>query len=164
MAAVFERRERFKVDKEVSTDHVLFNFAAETILMMVTNTGAEAVMMHKETTLGQAELVATDKIQNISTLKCPESPKLTDRRDAKQDLKLFKISIDTGLSVEAKAKFSDIINEFSDVFSKNEWDNGQCDVTAHKNQVKPGWRPTKLLSRRIPLYYKEDRREKLMLS
>ena len=153
---VFEPHERFKVDKEVNADYVLFNFAEETIPVMVTNTVDEAVMIHKNTTLGQSELVATDKNQNISTLKSRKSPKITDKKDAKYDLKLVKNSIDTGIFPEAKAKFSELINEFSDVFSKNEWDIGQCDVTAHKIQVEPGSRPIKLPNRRMPLHYKDD--------
>ena len=161
LAAVFEPHERFKVDKEVSADHVLFNFSEETIPVMVTNTGDEAVMIHKDTTLGQSELVAMDKIQNISTLKNRKSPKLTDKKDAKYALKLVKNSIDTGISLEAKAKFSELINEFSDVFSKNEWDIGQCDVTTHKTQVEPGSRPIKLPNRRMPLHYKDDLQEKI---
>ena len=39
LAGVFEPQERLKVDKEVSADHVLFNFAEETNQVMVTNTG-----------------------------------------------------------------------------------------------------------------------------
>ena len=58
---------------------------------MVTNTGDEAVKIHKETTLGQSKLVAMDKIQNISTHKSRKSPKLTDKKDAKHRLKLVKI-------------------------------------------------------------------------
>ena len=54
LAAVFEPHERFKVDKEVNADYILFNFAEETIPEMVTNTGDEAVMIHKNTTLGQS--------------------------------------------------------------------------------------------------------------
>ena len=128
--------------KEVRANHVLFNFAGETIPVILTNTGDEEVMIHKDTTLGQSELVATDKIQNISTLR--KSPKLTDKKDAKHDLKIVKNSIDSGISLEAKAKFSEPIEEFSDVFSKNEWDIGQCDVTAHKIEIEPGSRPVKL--------------------
>ena len=112
LAAVLEPHERFKVDKEVSDDQVLFNFAEETIQGMVTNTGNGAVMIHKETTLGQSELLATEKIQNISTLKSRKSPKLTDKKDAKYDLKLVENSIDTGISLEATAKFTELINEF----------------------------------------------------
>ena len=102
-----------------------------------------------------------DKIQNLSTLKSRKSPKLTDKKDAKYDLKLVKNSIDTGISLEAEAKFSELISEFSDVFSKNEWDIGQCDVTAHKIQIEPGSRPIKLPNRRMPHHYKQDLQEKV---
>ena len=161
LAAVFEPHKRFKVDKEVSADHVLFNFAEETIPVMVTNTGDEAVMINNESTLEQSELVATGKIQHISTLRSRESPKLTDKRDAKYHLKLVKSFIDTDISLEANAKFSESINEFSDVFSKIEWDIGQCGVSAHKIQLKPGTRPIKLPNRRMPLHYMDDLQEKI---
>ena len=46
LAAVFEPHEWFKVYKEVSADRVLFMFTEETIPVMVTNTGDEAVMIH----------------------------------------------------------------------------------------------------------------------
>ena len=121
-------------------------------------------MIHKDTTLGQSELVATDKIQNISTLKSRNSPNLTDKKDAKYDSKLVKNSINTGVSLEAKAKFSELISEFSDVFSKNERDIGQCDVTAHRIQGEPGSRPIKIPNRRMPSHYKDDLQTKVMLS
>ena len=76
-------------------------------------------------------------------------------------MKLVKNSIDTGISLEAKAKLSEIINAFSDVFSKNEWDIGQCDVTAHKIQVEPGSRTIKLPNRKMPLHYKDDLQKKI---
>ena len=161
LAAVFEPHERFKADKEVIADHVLFNFAEETIPVMVTNTGDEAVMIHRKTTLGQSKLVEIEKIQNISTLRGRKSPEITDKKDAKYDLTLVKNSIDTGILPETKAAFSDLINEFSNDFSENEWDIGQCDVTARKIQIEPGCRPVKLLNRRLPLHYKQDLQEKV---
>ena len=164
LATVFEPHERFKVDKEVSAGLVVFNFAKETIPVMVTNTGDEAVMIHEETTLGQCEIVATDKNQNISTLKRRKSPKLTDRRYAKYDLKSVKNSTNTGISLEEKANLSELINEFSDMFSKIERVIGQSSVTAHKIQLEPGSRPIKLPYMRMPLHYKDDLPEKLMLS
>ena len=51
LAPVFEPLERFKVNKEVSADQVLFNFAEETIPVMVTNTGDEEDMIYKDSTL-----------------------------------------------------------------------------------------------------------------
>ena len=100
-------------------------------------------MIHRKTTFGQSELVEFEKIQYITTLRVRKSPKLTDNKDAKYILNLVKNSIDTGKISETKAPFSDLINEFSDVFSKNDWDIGQCDVTAHEIQIEPGSRPAK---------------------
>ena len=65
-------------------------------------------------------------------------------------MKVVKNSIESGISLEAKAKFSEPIEEFSDVFSKNEWDIGQCDVTAHKIEIEPGSRPVKLSQKDAP--------------
>ena len=47
------------------------------------------------------------------------------------------------------------------MFSKIEWDIGQCDVTAHKIQVEPGSRPIKVPNRRMLLHYKDDLQEKI---
>ena len=100
LAAVYELHERFKVENEVTADHVLFNFSKETVPLMVINSVDEPVMIHRKTTLGPSQLAAQDKIQNLGTLKSPKSPKLTDRNDAKYDLNLVKNSIDTGIPPE----------------------------------------------------------------
>ena len=76
-------------------------------------------------------------------------------------MKFVKISIAAGISPEAKAMFSELINDFSDLFPKNEKDNCSCDVTAHKKQIETGPRPVKLPNRRIPLLYKEDLKENI---
>ena len=91
-----------------------------------------------------------DEIQNNSTLKGRKKPKLSNKTGVKNNLKLVKNSMDSDISPEAKAKFSELINEFSDVFSKNEREIGQCDVTAHKFQVEAGSRPIKHPNRRMP--------------
>ena len=152
LAATFEPYEQFETENQVSADHVLFNFAKEVIPVMVSNCGDEAVMINRKTTLGQSELVEMEKIQIISTLRGRKSPKLTDKKDAKYDLTLIKKSIDTGIIPETKVAFSDLINEFSDVFSRKEWKTGQCDVAANKTQNEPGFRSVKLPNRRMPLH------------
>ena len=85
-----------------------------------------------------------DRNQNIRALKSRNSPKLADKKDTKYYLKLVEKSIDTGILPKSKARFSDLINEFSDAFSKNEWDSRQLDVTAHKIQIEACSRPVKL--------------------
>ena len=54
-----------------------------------------------------------------------------------------------------------MIDEFSDVFSKSEWDLGKCDVTEHRIEVEPGSRPVKIPARRMPLHYKQDLQKKI---
>ena len=102
-----------------------------------------------------------DKVQNISTLKSRKSPKLTDRKNTGYDLKMVKNSIVTGISMEAKAKFFELMNVFSEMFFKNERDIGQCDVTAHKIQVELRSQPVKFQNCRIPLHYREKLQKKL---
>ena len=48
------------------------------------------------------------------------------------------------------------MKEFSDIFSKSEWDLGKCDVTTHRIEAEPGSKPVKIPTRRMPLHYKED--------
>ena len=91
LADVFEPHERFHVANEVSVDHVLFIFADEMNPVMVLNSGDEAVKIHKKTKLRQPELDATDEIQNNITLKSGKSPKLTNNKDARYDLKVVKV-------------------------------------------------------------------------
>ena len=119
-------------------------------------------MIYKNTTLGQSELVAMDKIQNFSTLKSRKSPKPTDKKDAKYDLNLVKKFIDTGISLEAKAKFPELISEFFDVFSKNEWDIGQCNVTAHKMSIEPCSDQSNSLTEGYPSTTNKTYKKKLM--
>ena len=62
LATLLEPHERFKADKEVSADLVLFNSAEIISQVMVTYTGNEAVIIHKDTTVGQYEVVETEII------------------------------------------------------------------------------------------------------
>ena len=52
------------------------------------------------------------------------------------------------------------MKEFSDIFSKSEWDLGKCDVTTHGIEIEPGSKSVKLPSCRMPLHYKEDLQKK----
>ena len=65
LAAVFEPHEWFKVENEVSADHVLFNFPEKTILVMVIMCGYETVRIHEQTKVGQPDLVATDEPKTL---------------------------------------------------------------------------------------------------
>ena len=43
-----------------------------------------------------------------------------------------KTAVDNQLPFSLQGEFGSLIHEFSDVFSKNEWGLGKCDVTSHK--------------------------------
>ena len=45
------------------------------------------------------------------------------------------------------------------MFSRNEWDIGQCEVAVHKIHNEVGSRPVKLPIRRMTLHYKQDFQE-----
>ena len=75
-----------------------------------------------------------------------------------------KIAVDNQLPFSLQDEFGSLIDKFSDVFSKTEWDIGKCDITSHRIDVYAGCRPVKLLNRRMPLHYKEDLRGKLDVS
>ena len=72
-----------------------------------------------------------------------------------------KTTVHKQLPVSLQDEFDSLIDNFSDVFFKNECNIGKCNVTSHKVDVCPGSRPVKLPNRRMPLHYKEGRSEKL---
>ena len=51
---------------------------------------------------------------------------------------LVKTAVDNQLPFSLQDEFGSLIDEFLDVFSKNEWDIGKYDVTSHKIDVYPG--------------------------
>ena len=53
------------------------------------------------------------------------------------------------------------MDDFSDIFTVNQWDLGKCDATSHRIDVEPGSQPKKLPNKRMPLHYKDDLKEKL---
>ena len=55
-----------------------------------------------------------------------------------------------------RADFRNLIDEFGDFFSINQWDFGKCDATSHRIDVKPGSQPIKLPTLKMPVHYKDD--------
>ena len=56
-------------------------------------------------------------------------------------------------------KFS--IDNYSEIFSINQWDHGKSDATSHRTDVKTGSQLIKLPDRRLPVQYKDDLKEKI---
>ena len=76
--------------------------------------------------------------------------------DPKYDLENVKEAISKETNNICRVVFRNLIDDYSDTFSINQWDLGKCDATSHKIDVKPGSEPTKLPNRRMPVQYKGD--------
>ena len=162
LAALFQPNERFNGDKALTAPDMLFNYSEDVIPVIVENSGDEPVTLYKDRTLGTSELVPKEHIQNVGVHKPKEKSQLKfNRNDEKYNLMHVKTAVDNQLSTSLQVEFGSLIDEFSDVSQKNEWDIGKCDVTSHKIDVYPDSRPVKLPNRRMPLHYKEDLREKI---
>ena len=161
----FEPHQKFN-GKDLTAPDMLFTLTEDTIPLVIENSGDSPITVHKHTTLGSSEVISRERIQNIGTAQTgfANDTKMTDMVDEKYDLNLVKGSIDHELYAPIKSQFSALIDELSDVFSKNEGDIGKCDVTSHKIDVYPGSRPIKLPNRRMPLHLKQDLRKKSTLS
>ena len=79
------------------------------------------------------------------------------------DLKNVIDSISHETSDHLKQNYEELVKELEDVFLKNQWDIGRCDAVSHKIDVVPGSKPIKLPNTRIPMHYKRDLMERLML-
>ena len=162
LKALFEPNGRFNGDKALTAPDMLFNYSEDVIPVVIENSGDEPVTLYKDTTLGTSEIVRKEHIQNIWVQKPNDKLETKfNRTDAKYNLMHVKTAVDNQLPFSLQGEFGSLIDEFSVIFSKNEWDIGKCDVTSHKIDVYPGSRPVKLPNRRMPLHYKEDLREKL---
>ena len=161
LAALFEPTGRFNGDKALTAPDMLFNYSGDVIPVVIEKSGDDPVTLYKNTTLGTSEKVPKEHLQNVGVQKPKDkSPTKFNRTDEKYNLMHVKTTVDNQLPFSLQDEFGTLIDDFSDVFPKNEWDIGKCDVTSHKIDVYPGSRLVKLPNRRMPLHYKEDLRKK----
>ena len=158
MSALFEFRDKFEQKNEVSAPNVLFDFREEVIPIAINNKTEEEITIYKNTTLGFSETLPEAVMNNISKLPKPLPAPI---KNNKYDLNSLKNSVDKDIPKRSHDQFGSLVKEFSDIFSKSEWDLGKCDVTTHRIQVKPGSKSVKIPTRRMPLHYKEDLQRKI---
>ena len=158
LCALFEPKEKF-VTENISAPNILFNLSEETIPIAIDNKTDNEITIYKDTTLGFSEIVPQAVINSITNI--PSSSKLVPMKPNKYDLVNVKKSADKTVPRRYQTQFASLIDEYSDVFSKSEWDLGRCDITEHKIEIEPGSRPVKIPSRRMPLHYKEDLQKKI---
>ena len=80
--------------------------------------------------------------------------------DPKYDLESVKKAISEEINNNCRADFRNLIDDYSDMFSINQWDLGKCDASSHKLDVKASSQSLKLPNRRMALHYKDDLKEK----
>ena len=157
MCALFEHRDKFEPNNEVSAPNVRFEFTEEVIPIAITNETEEEITIYKNTTLGFSKIVPEAVINN--TWKLPK-PLPAPIKNNKYDLNKLKKSVDKDIPKRFHDQFGSLVKKFCDNFSKSEWDLGECDVTTHRIEVEPGSKPVKIPTRRLPLHYKEDLQKK----
>ena len=158
VCALFEPKDKFESNNEVSAPHVFFDFTEEIIPIAIDNKTEEEITIYKNTTLGFSEILPEAVINNISKLPKPLTAPI---KRNEYDLNILKKSVDKDIPKRFHDQFGSLVKEFSDIFSKSEWDLGKCDVTTHRIEVEPGSKPVKIHSRRMPLHYKEDLQKKI---
>ena len=158
VCALFEPKDKFEPDNDVSAPNVLFDLTEEIIPIAIDNKTEEEITIYKNTTLGLSELVREALINNIS--KLPKSLRAPIKNN-KYDLNILKKSVDKDIPQRFHDQFGSLVEDFSDMISKSEWDLGKCDVTTHRIEVEPGSKPVKIPTRRIPLHYKEYLQKKI---
>ena len=81
--------------------------------------------------------------------------------DPKYDLENVKKANGKEIKNNCRAAFRNLIDDYTDIFSINQWNFGKCDATSHRKDVKPGSQLIKLPNRRMPVHYKDDLKEKI---
>ena len=117
----------------MSALNVLFDLTEEVNPIAIDKT-EEEITIYKNTTLGFSEIVPEAVINNISKLPEPLPAPIKN----KSDLNILKKSVDRDIPKRFHDQFGTLLKEFSDIFSKSEWDLGKSDVTTHRIEVEAG--------------------------
>ena len=158
ICALFEPKDKFEPNNEVSAPNVLFDLTEEVIPMAVDTETEKEITIYKNITLGFSAIVPEAVISNISKLPKPLTATI---KYNKYDLNKLEKVVDKDIPKCFHDQFGSSVKEFSDIFSKSEWDLGKCDVTTHRIEVEPGSKPVTIPTRRMPLHYKKDLQKKI---
>ena len=146
------------IDNEKQLAHdALFSFEKGIAPITIANTIDEVLAIYIDTTLGLSQLVSDRLIQEINQ----KEMKNINEVDPKYELENVKKAISKDKNKNCRADFRILINDFSDIFSINQWDLGRCDATNQRIDVKPGSQPIKLTNRKMPVHYKDNLKEKI---
>ena len=107
--------------------------------------------------MGSSQLVSDRLIQEINQKQMKNYKEV----DPKYDLENVKKANSKEINNNCRADFRNRMDDYSDIFSINQWDLGKCDATSDRIDVKPGSQPIKLPNIRKPVHYKDDIKEKI---
>ena len=155
--ALFEPHERFIDNQNQIAQDALFNFEKGIVPITIANTNDEVSTIYKDTTLGSSQLVSDRLIQAIYQ----KQMKNYNEVDPSYDLENVKKAISKEINNNCRADFRNLLDDYSGIFSINQWDLGKCDATSQRIDAKPGSQPIKLPNRRMPVHYKDDLKEKI---
>ena len=130
----------------------MFSFEKELVPIRTANTIDAALTIHKDTTFGSSQLVSDRLIQEVNRKQTKDFNKL----DPKYDLENVKKAINTEINNNCRVDFRNLLDDYRDFFSIDQWDLGKSDATSHRIDVKPGSQPIKLPNRRMPVHYNDD--------
>ena len=160
VCALFELKDKFEPNNEVSAPNVLFDLTEEVIPIAINNKTEKEITIYKNTTLGISEISPEVVMNNISKLPIPLPAPI---KNNKYDVNILKKPVDKGIPKHFHDQFGSLVKDFSVIFSMSEWDLGKCDVTTHRIEVEPGSKPVNIPTRRIPLHFKEDLQKEIDL-
>ena len=124
---MFEPHERF-IDKENQiAQNALFIFEEGIDPITIANTNDEVLTIYIDTTLGSSQLVSDRLIQEINQ----KQKKNYNEVDPKYDLENVKKAISKEVNNNCRADFRNLIDDYNDIFSINQWNFGKCDATGH---------------------------------
>ena len=150
--ALFEPHERLIDNENQIAQDALFSFEKGIVPITIANTNDEILTFYKDTTLGLSQMVSDRLIQEINQKQI----KNYNTVDPKYHLENVKKAISKEIDNNCRADFRNLIDDYSDFFSINQWDPGKCDATGHRIDMKPSSKPVKLPNRRMPVHYKDD--------
>ena len=87
----------------------------------------EVLTIYKDTTLGSSQLVSDRLIQEINQ----KQMKNYNEVDPKYDLENVKKAISKEINNNCRVDFRNLIDDYSDMFSINQRNLGNCDATSH---------------------------------
>ena len=155
--ALFEPHEHFIDNENQTAQDALFSSEKRLVPITIANTNDEVLTIYKDTTLGLSQLVSDRLIQEMNQ----KQTEIYNDVDPKYDLENVKKAISKEKNNSCRADFRNLIDDYSNIFSINQWDLGKCDATSQRREFKPGSQPINLPNRKMPVPYKDDFKEKI---